>query len=69
MCNDPFFISDVTVSAPFSVSDHCAVNFKILGSSRISTLPAHELRDFSNANWNSISEFLTYGDWHTVIID
>ena len=69
LCNNPFIISDVTVSSPFSISDHCAVNFKIIGSSRSSTLPAHELRDFSNADWNSISEFLTNCDWHTVFID
>ena len=50
LCNDPFIISDVTVSSPFSISDHCAVNFKIISSSRSSTLPAHESRDFSNAN-------------------
>jgi len=46
LCNDPFIISDVTFSTPFSVSDHCAVNFKFHGSTRSTTLPAHELRDF-----------------------
>ena len=69
LCNDPFIISDVTVSCPFSISDHFTVNFKILGTSGSSTLPAHELRDFSNADWNSISEFLTNCDWHTIFID
>ena len=52
----------------FSISDHCAVNFKILGSSRSCTVSAYELHDFSNADWNSIPEFLTYCDWHTVSI-
>jgi len=46
LCNNPFNISDVTVSTPFSVSDHCAVNFKFHGSTRSTILPAHELRDF-----------------------
>ena len=69
MCNDPFIISDVTVSSPFSISDHYSVNFKFTGSSASSTLPAHELRDFSNADWTSISQFLNSCDWHTVFID
>jgi len=69
LCNDPFIISDVTVSIPFSVSDHCAVNFKFLGSTRSTTLPAHELRDFFNADWNSICDFLSHCDWHTVFSD
>jgi hypothetical protein len=69
-CNDSFIISDVIFSTPFSVSDdHCAVSFEILGTSRSSTLPVHELRDFFNADWNSISEFLSHCDWHTVFSD
>jgi len=66
LCNDPFIISDVTVSTPFSVSDHCAVNFKFHGSTRSTTLPAHELRDFFNADWNSIGLFVN--SHHTVIV-
>jgi len=69
LCNDPFIICDVNVNTPFSVSDHCAVNFKFLGSTRSSTLLAHELRDFFNADWNSNCEFLSHCDWHTVISD
>jgi len=51
-----------------SVSDHCAVYFKFHGSTstRSTTLPAHTLRDFFNADWNSICEFLSRCDWHTV---
>ena len=60
----------LVISSPFSISDPCAVKFKIIGSSRSSTLPAHELRDFSNTDWNSISELLTNCDWPvTVFID
>jgi len=67
LCNDPFIISDVRT--PFSVSDHCAVNFKCHGSTRSTALPAHGLCDFFDAYWNSICEFLSHCDWHTVFSD
>lgn len=68
LCNDPFIISDVSVCAPFSTSDHCTVIFNIVCPTHSVNLPAHQVRDFSKADWNSISCFLNRCDWSDVFI-
>lgn len=57
LCNDPFIVCDINVAAPFSTSDHCSVNFNLCCPSQSANLPAHEFRNFNNADWRCISDF------------
>jgi len=66
LSNDPFIVCDVNVCAPFSTSDHCCVDFKFVCPAQSAQQPAHELRDFSNADWAGISNYLNSCDWATI---
>jgi len=66
LSNDPFIVCDVNVCTPFSTSDHCCVDFKFVCPVQSAQQPAHELRDFSNADWTGISNYLNSCDWATI---
>lgn len=57
LCNDSFIVNDVTVNTPFSTSDHCSVDFNLTCQTQSVNLPAHEYRNFSDADWDDISIF------------
>ena len=69
LCNDPFIVCDINVNAPFSTSDHCVVDFKLCCPTQSAKLPAHEFRNFSDADWNGISSYLNACDWSVVFND
>ena len=67
--NDPFIVCDVAVCDPFSVSDHCSIKFKVITPVQSASQPAHEFRDFNNADWSSITSYLNSCDWSTIFYD
>jgi hypothetical protein len=58
LCNDLNFIFGTNVSAPFSTSDHCVVDFKIIRniSNRYSNVVSSY--NFDRANWSGVCTFL-----------
>ena len=65
LSNDTF-VCDVTVSSPFSTSDHCSVYFSLVCPVFSCFLPDHEIRNFSQADWDSIYNFLEDCDWLSI---
>jgi len=61
-CNDSNFILNVDVTAPFSSSDHCSVEFDIIHNAKIAQADVSSY-DFSKADWVSIASFLDNNDF------
>jgi hypothetical protein len=64
-CNDSNFVHNVQVSAPFSSSDHCSVEFDIIRDVHIfqSDISTY---DFNQADWASIASFLDNVDFFSL---
>lgn len=62
LSNDTF-VCDVTVSSPFSTSDHCSICFSLVCPACSCFPPDHEIRNFSEADWENIYNFLSECDW------
>lgn len=56
-CNDNHFVHNVNVTAPFSSSDHCTVEFVILDNAEVSKNDISSY-DFNKADWVSMASFL-----------
>jgi len=56
-CNDSNFVHNANVTAPFSSSDHCSVEFDIIHYVKIVQADVSSY-DFSKADWVSIASFL-----------
>jgi len=69
LTNDPFIVNNVNVCEPFSISDHCIVNFNVICPARSINLPAHELKDFTESDWINISGYLNDCHWSAVFND
>ena len=65
LSNDTF-VCDVTVSSPFSTSDHCSIYFSLVCPVFSCFPPDHEIRNFSEADWESIYNFLGDCDWLSI---
>jgi hypothetical protein len=61
-CNDENFVRNVTVTAPFSSSDHCSVEFDIIHDVNVAQADSSSY-DFSKADWVSIAAFLDNVDF------
>jgi len=61
-CNDSNFVLNVNVTAPFSSSDHCSVEFDIIHNAKIAQADVSSY-DFSKADWVSIASFLDNVDF------
>jgi exonuclease III len=68
MCNDSFLIHDVVVNMPFSTSDHCAVDFKLLNLQPVNPMAA-SFRDFKNADWSAIDSFFCLVDFDSLFVN
>jgi len=68
--NDENFVHNVSVVCPFSSSDHCTVNFKILNTAENSIIVnASKSFDFKHADWQGISEYFNNSDLMSEIND
>jgi len=63
-CNDSNFVLNVNVTAPFSSSDHCSVEFDIIHNVKIAQDDV-SYYDFSKADWVSVASFLDNVDFLT----
>jgi hypothetical protein len=61
-CNDTNFVHNVNVTAPFSTSDHCSVEFDIIHDVKIAQADVSSY-DFSQADWVSIASYLDNVDF------
>jgi len=68
MCDDCNFVYDVCVSAPFSSSDHCVVNCKIILESNTYDFDDVLQYDFAKADWPSICNYLNNYDFDALFI-
>ncbi len=59
-----FLISDVCIEEPFSTSDHCAVSFCLLVEALVVPPVSNEVRQFRNADYEGISNFLQTLNWN-----
>ena len=70
LCNEPFLVGTVKVGPPFSVADHCMVEFNIslLDSSRSTSASSASSfkHDFSRANWELIYQYMHDVNWESV---
>jgi hypothetical protein len=62
LANDSI-VCDVAVSLPFSTSDHCSVCFALVCPVTSCIIPDHDVRNFAEADWDSINSFLNSCDW------
>ena len=64
-CNDNSFLHNVNVTAPFSSSDHCSVEFDIIHDVKIAQANVNSY-DFNRADWVSIASFLDNVDFFSL---
>lgn len=67
-CNDFNFVHNVKVNDPFSNSDHCVVTFNIINACRKYNQSA-SYYDFDNADWDSISLYLSNIHFNSVFLN
>jgi len=65
-CDDSNFVHNVNVTAPFSSSDHCSVEFDIIHNVKIAQVDVSSY-DFSKADWVSIASFLNNVDFFKLV--
>lgn len=67
LCNDSFAVNNVSVVAPFSTSDHCAVRFDLCCFSTPPVFSNYEQcfnkYNFQRADWSSINNALSLVNW------
>ena len=61
-CNDNNFVYNVNVTAPFSSSDHCSVEFDIIHNVKLAQSDSSSY-DFNKADWVSLAAFLDNVDF------
>jgi len=70
LCSDNFAVNNVTVVAPFSTSDHCAVDFNLCCFSSLSQSShgqnSFDRYNFNLADWSVINDHLRNVDWPEV---
>ena len=71
LCNDTHIIHDVEVTEPFSVSDHCIVNFNLsflpLKCDFSHSFPVDvNYHNFKMCDWDAINNYLFNVDWGDV---
>ena len=66
LSNDPFSVYSVRVCDPFSTSDHCSVEFKILAGSCYETYVKTEYYDYKSADWEKLMDPFASLDWSSV---
>ena len=67
LLNDPLFLHSLSVTSPFSTSDHSTVTFSLFCDIRHDSNCNRERYDWHSADWQRFNEFLFCVDWSQML--